>query len=355
MSLKVSHLAPAQRREQLAELEGGEVFAFGSLPLRIVSTNEGSLVVPTLDAGVTRSTPGDGAAIEVWSASDADSLVWIRHRTDELSGERGLGVDQTNESVILGERAVLKWCLFASRSVSAEKEQLLHDAGFRFTPDLWGHLWWRADTAQPERLLASVTEYIPNTEDGWTWAPQALVHDDIAWAARLGEIAAEMHSALRVGRTDQYVEDQAPIPELKGASTQLIHGDFHLGQVLRNGESLYVIDFDGDPLKTDAENAECQSVWLDVASMSCSIIHAGMVAIKRGADSSQIYAAISQARSEFLVAYIAASGLPLAADVFERLVDRVEERELAYASQYLPRWLYAPEGAIEYLRTVRGR
>ncbi len=350
MSHPIGHLAPPQRQAQLADT-AGELHVFEGLPLAVVSTSAGMLVVPTLDNGESRARAGDGAAIAMWASAGSDEVQWTRFRDDPLHTESPLTVDQTNESVILDERAILKWQLFATESVAATKEQLLHAANFENTPGLWGHLWWGS-----EKLIASVVEYVPDTQDGWTWAADALGRGEFEWASVVGEITAHMHAALARGGHGVYDDTSAPARDLVGARTQLIHGDFHVGQVLRREDQFFVIDFDGDPLKSASENFELQSPLLDVVSMSCSIIHAGMVAIKRGAEQAAVYETITRARSAFLSAYQAnASHANFSSETFSTLVDQVEQREIAYAEQYLPRWLYAPRGAVEYLRTVDGR
>lgn len=336
----------------MSELAAHDVHCLEPLPLCLAFTDKGLLVVPSCDGGESRAAAGEGSALAVWTAADHSELRWQRFVSDALKSERPLGVDQTNESWILSDRAVIKWPLFATTSVSAEKELLLQQAGFSQTPALWGHLWWQATDETQPLLVATVTEFIPDSVDGWTWAPDALTNQHIGWATTLGQLAADMHSALRVGRAATYMSGEAPVAVLDGTETQLVHGDFHLGQILRRGDDFYVIDFDGDPMKSVADNLHCKSVWTDVASMSSSIIHAGMVALKRGASVDAIYPAISEARAAFLDAYILASHKNPDRGVLSELVNQIEQRELAYASQYLPRWLYAPEGAIKYLRTV---
>ena len=350
MSHPIGHLAPPQRQAQLADTDG-ELHVFDGLPLAVVTTKLGPLVVPTVDSGATRARVGDGAAVSTWQSAGNAELSWTRFHDEELVGETSLNVDQTNESVVLDHRAILKWQLFATPSVAAIKEELLHAAGFSYTPRLWGHLWWQSD-----KLIASVVEYVPDTQDGWTWAADALGRGEWAWAAEIGRITAAMHGALSQAGSGVYDESHAPVPALVDSYTQLVHGDFHVGQILRKAEDFFVIDFDGDPLKSAVDNAQYQSPLVDLVSMSCSIIHAGMVAMKRGAEKTLVYDSITRARTEFLNAYQANRSLEnFSVETFAQLVEQVENRELAYAEQYLPRWLYAPMGAIEYLRTSNGR
>jgi maltose alpha-D-glucosyltransferase/alpha-amylase len=52
-----------------------------------------------------------------------------------------------------------------------------------------------------------------------------------------------------------------------GGSRIRIHGDYHLGQVLRVEEDFVILDFDGDPAQTIAERRDKQSPLKDVGSM----------------------------------------------------------------------------------------
>ncbi|MEM1327578.1 MAG: putative maltokinase [Bacteroidota bacterium] len=53
-----------------------------------------------------------------------------------------------------------------------------------------------------------------------------------------------------------------------------VHGDYHLGQVLDDGEDFYIIDFEGEPLRSIAERRELNSPFKDVAGMVRSLHYA---------------------------------------------------------------------------------
>jgi maltose alpha-D-glucosyltransferase/alpha-amylase len=58
-----------------------------------------------------------------------------------------------------------------------------------------------------------------------------------------------------------------------GAKTR-VHGDYHLGQVLVALNDFVIIDFEGDPTRSDAEQRSKQSVLRDVAGMLRSFARA---------------------------------------------------------------------------------
>ena len=87
------------------------------------------------------------------------------------AGERSVGVDQTNESLIVGDAAVVKWAthLQDGPHPAPRRLGLLRDAGFTGMPTPWGVVTWQAGHGELT-LVASVDEYLPGAVDGWTWA-----------------------------------------------------------------------------------------------------------------------------------------------------------------------------------------
>ena len=243
-------------------------------------------------------------------------------QSGSYSQERFISVDQSNESVILDESIIVKWQLTAQKSIGAHKEEILTENGFSHLPELLGNIYW------DEKLLASVNKYIPGTTDGWTWCVDKAKASDLGpWLVNLAHLTAEMHRCLE----------------------GLIHGDFHVGQILKTSQSdqLWVIDFDGDPLATAEEAID---PLRDVASMCASFFHVGAVAIKHGADPSVIKEWIVQAESIYAATYFEGNAFDVKA--LRALMRSLENRELKYADKFLPQWRYAPEFAISYMEEL---
>ena len=140
-----------------------------------------------------------------------------------------------------------------------------------------------------------------------------------------------------------------------------VHGDLHIGQVLRTsrGDGLSIIDFDGSPTRSPEQRLARQPAARDVAGMLASLDHVGRVVLHRteGLDDGQrarVHDWIASAQKGFLDAYLsrlAEAGEESLLDV--RLVRpfqlQQECREFIYAARYLPHWRYAPEGALASL------
>ena len=350
------------------------------------------------------STP-EGRAVQGDRAFVADG--W---HAEDVSGERALTVDQTNESVVVGERAMVKWAVRLPRpgvrGAQPARRRLgrLMAADFAGTPRPWGLLHYvDHDDDSTSLLLASVAEFLPGAEDGWDWAVddvrrhargESSLEDAVVPSVRLGELTASLHLALagdgRVSTADDrltarwtaraYDDLDAAVTLVTGpegvrlrsragrivasfaafracVGTPLIdvHGDLHVGQVLRHGDPprYAVTDFDGNPVLAPDERSAPQPAALDVAGMLASLDHVGRVVVKRtdGVDTDAVRTWIAAAQDAFLHAYrgsLAASGSLELLD--ERLLVPLrlqqECREYLYAARHLPHWVYVPDAAL---------
>ena len=364
--------------------------------------------------GVRRARPGDGVAAALvdllgggsreLGAFEVTSWAPTASTGDD---ERGVGVDQTNESVVVGGTAVVKWAAHAEQGPHPAPRLLeeLVSHGFTGTPRPWGVVQWRPAPAEPPRLVASVVALVPGAVDGWTW-----VVDDLRDAvgpggdavvrrsgSRVGELVAAFHVALAgtaraatgddttrwahdaeadltralettTGRAHDQLVSAAPAVraawadgwDVRDATTSpvmRVHGDLHVGQVLRSaGPSYALTDFDGSPVTAVADRVRLQPAALDVAGMLQSLRHAALVLRRHEPehDPEATRRATGSMCSAFLDAYrqglVAAGRRGLLDDrLLAPLCLRQVCREFSYAATHLPRWSYVPEAALSAL------
>ncbi|WP_093169607.1 hypothetical protein [Sinosporangium album] len=314
-------------------------------------------------------------------------------------GERGFSVDQSNHSVVVGESAVVKWFTPPLPLPQPGPELLAHlvAAGFTATAPPYAALTRRADGG-PDVLVALVTGYLPDARDGWEWCVDEAEAGRAAFAEELGHLAADLHAALATPsavlpqpvrreppsglmpyRAPYLARAEAALVEaleltgghdgawlaahadaLRTALTPLadvadtplirVHGDLHVGQVLRWRDGYAVIDFDGNPVVEAAD--PFQPAARDLAQLGTSLEHAAQVAIKRRGVAPRHAAQWAEsARDALLNAYTSRLARHGRSDLLDPSLLRPFEieqecRELIYAARRLPRWRYAPMGVL---------
>jgi maltokinase len=132
-----------------------------------------------------------------------------------------------------------------------------------------------------------------------------------------------------------------------------IHGDLHVGQVLRSPAGLAIIDLDDDVSLPREERGRQLSPVRDVAQLASSLDHVGRIVDRRtsGEFAAAVDAWVDEARTAFLATYVATLTAADRRELFdERLLIGFEServcRELLYAARTLPRWMYAPLGTL---------
>jgi maltokinase len=332
-------------------------------------------------AGLARQAPGAG-----WRVAVPGDGISAFVAGAPVASERPIDVDQTHRSVIVGEKAIVKWFREVGPGPSRAAVLIGHlaEVGFDRLPRPLGSLTWRS-SAGVDLTLAQGDVFLPGARDGWEWCVERVGAGDGARTGReLGGLVADLHSALAspssvltspsaiatledaaawaasaVGTLDQALsltpgddgavlrawsssmrESVERIADVLAAPVQPVHGDLHVGQVLEWAGGLAVIDFDGNPTLSDASNAIRQPVERDVAQMLTSIDHVGRVVARRG-DGAAAARWIADARAAFLAAIGSIDERLLAGFEVEQ-----ECRELVYAARFLPRWRYAPMATL---------
>jgi len=413
-------LLPTRLSEENAQLparvELHDAFALGeSLLLLLVGSGDARYVAPVVTTGTSlkRARPGDGAAtalidvLRAGGAVDAPAfLVQVFGDVAVVTGERPMLVDQTHESVVVADSAVVKWMVKVEPTPAPTLVAHLQAVGFTQMPRPWGFVSWGID--EPV-VLAAVTDLLPDASDGWSWCVADvgsygrgdLAQDEaLKPIATLGRLIGQLHLALAtpseyfaeprhvVGgdeitawsrqahgllaeALDLVAGDEgkrlreragqiaAAIDEASQAlstPTIPVHGDLHVGQILRWQGGYAVNDFDGNPVLPVAERLRPQPAARDVAGMVQSLDHVGRVVIRRvdGVDADLVHEWIVAAQHAFISSYkwsLADAGMSDLLDERLLLPFRVEQecREYLYAEKHLPRWRYVPDAAIQAL------
>ena len=346
--------------------------------------------------------------------SRAATLDQLRfHRAPEWNETlRGPGklldAEQTNSSLVFSNRLILKLFRLLQPGENPELEvtRALAAKGFEASPALLGWVEGLGST------LGVLQRYYPGSVEGWRLATERVADhfesDDpgnFAGEAReLGRLTAELHAALAdalpkvsegqpdLGRLSarlvgQLTQVAALVPELAphqqevelvyaravraaGAALHLqrIHGDFHLGQVLRVGQRWMVIDFEGEPARSLEERRRLASPLQDVAGMLRSFDYAAHSPLVLGEDPDTpgpsrtelarlgqlAQAWIGANRRAFLDAYMtrAAKGgwLPDQPDLLLRAYELDKAvYEVMYEARHRPAWLTIPIGGVQRL------
>jgi maltokinase len=349
-------------------------------------------LVDRLGAPLTADQRRDGFTLTTW-------------HSDAATGERSIGVDQTNESVIVGDAVVVKWNLRQPTSDDVTHPavaRLTALAGFTGTPQVWGLLQWRAHSAASPLLIADLTAYVKDAQDGWDWAVADVLalgrgeldmDTALAPAKQIGMLTARMHIAFAAAGVDHATSEQVStwkarakrdlarvVADLDGPEGErlraragtidavyeefdaaigtpmiAIHGDFHVGQVLRFGPPYeYVVtDFEGNPVVPAGERASHQPAALDVAGMHAAFDHVGRIVLHHHpeVDTDLIRTWISNTGPAFDYEYFDTLARMRHKHIYdERLVRpfrfQQEVREYLYALDHLPLWRYVPDGAL---------
>ncbi|ATE56983.1 MULTISPECIES: maltokinase N-terminal cap-like domain-containing protein [Actinosynnema] len=258
-----------------------------------------------------------------------DTVEGLEFRTEPgvevPEGLRGRPItsEQSNTSVVFGSQCILK--LFRKLTLGENPDlvlqRALHEVGCEHIARPLGSI--SGEVKGERTTFGMLQQFLPDAVDGWAMAttsvrdlmaegdlhPNEVGGDFAGEASRLGAAVARVHADLERALGAQVADADdiersvramharldlvlGSVPELEqyapalreafdqardtpGAiAIQHIHGDLHLGQVLRTVHGWLVIDFEGEPGAPLAERTALRSPLRDVAGMLRSFDYA---------------------------------------------------------------------------------
>lgn len=357
-----------------------------------------------VSTAVLRAVAAGGTIGELTARPEPDAEI------DVAAPGLVIGAEQSNTSIVYGDSAILKVFrrLEPGPNPDAEVHRALHAARCKHIADPLGEV--TGTVAGRPTTMALLTKFFANSADGWSMATASVrdlmaegdLHADEVGgdlqpeAYRLGEAVAAVHADLATAfgthtvdqaELNRTISDMATaaeqaaaqVPEIAddldailatfaaaassgaGLTVQRIHGDLHLGQVLRTLTGWVIIDFEGEPAKSLEHRRAMHSPLKDVAGMLRSFDYAAHHLLVGGPpDAQHAYRATEWAdrnRRAFTDGYAATAGIdPRHAGALLRAFELDKAvYEAVYEKAHRPTWEAIPLHAIRMLVHPGGR
>src|SRR5919201_3183271 len=318
---------------------------------------------------------------------------------------RPVGVEQSNSSLVFGDKLVMKVFRKLEAGTNPELEMLAFLTARRFPniAPLYGASAY--DGRSLAATLGIVQRFFPDSVGGWELALDEITTNPDAFLERLGAlgvVTAQMHTLLASDASDPAFAPEEPSHEALSLLTATVdediervfsrlpddervapiagsgqdvrerlsalaslgaggrgirtHGDYHLGQTLCSPSQDWVIlDFEGEPARPLPERRQKRSPLRDVAGMLRSFAYVASAAeILRGKPAPEDFE--QRARDRFLEHYFATvdlallpSGEPATQNLLAVFELEKAVYELRYELDNRPDWVAIPVAGIRRL------
>jgi maltokinase len=308
--------------------------------------------------------------------------------------------EQSNTSLMFGQTSILKVFRRPAPGPNPDLE-VPRALARRGSPHVAAPLgWFEARLGGAPTVCGILSVYLRAATDGWSLAATSVRDlyaggesaadsggDFAGEACRLGEATAEVHRDLAAAfGTEELPADAvsrlademferlevalATVPELGRYADQLgsafsdlakldnalpvqrIHGDYHLGQVMRTLTGWVVLDFEGEPAAPLAQRRAPAPALRDVAGMLRSFDYAARHQLLLHPEADRLHSAavqwIRRNQDAFCAGYAAAGGIDPGthAVLLRALVLDKAVYEVMYEARNRPSWLSIPLGSI---------
>jgi maltokinase len=345
----------------------------------------------------------------MWADRDAAGMAFRHEPANEVppvpAEGNVLGAEQSNTSLVYGDAMILKIFrrLADGPNPDVELHHALAEAGNTRVAQLLGWVEgdWPNGRAGHHGTLAIASEFLPSATAGWDAAltsvrdlyaqPDGVSADDAGGdfageSYRLGQATAEVHADLARVLGDAEIDQPARaelatdmsarlaaacvvVPELDPYRAhitavyarlasftgplrmQRVHGDLHLGQVMRSATGWRILDFEGEPARPMAARRGMDSPLKDVAGMIRSFDYAARHLLPGAPASAPARAAEWAQRNQnsYLTGYAETIGAEPAAEPLLAFILDKACYEVLYEARNRPDWLAVPLSAIEGL------
>jgi maltokinase len=384
-------LLVGSRRSELPDVAAAASIALADDATCYEASGDADLTAPLLDLIAEGATVGD-----LTFALEPGAELTTGLRAHPITSE------QSNTSLVYGSQYILK--LFRKLTPGVNKDLVLHRAlrevGCRHIAEPMGSISGHLNGE--DLTIGMLQRFLPDAADGWVMAttsvrdlmsdtsgllPEELGGDFAGEAERLGRAVATVHVDLARALGSQEVGAEsvtqsvaamrarlervaADVPELAAHAgglqaafdavdavdvplpVQAVHGDLHLGQVLRTVTGWLLLDFEGEPAASLVERTELRSPLRDVAGMLRSFDYAAQqLLVGVDPDAATILLTTQWAqrnRSAFCDGYAAVTGRDPREDAVLLRAFELDKAvyEVGYEHANRPDWTMVPLSSI---------